>query len=158
MIIIGIDPGASGGIAVQLDGIADTHKMPQTERDVFDLLMSYRTDNTFAYLEKVGGFVRGNKAPGSAMFNFGKTYGALLMALTAATISFEEVMPNKWQKMLGIPKRKKEMSRTEWKNTLKRRAQQLFPQANVTLSTCDALLICEYGRRLRSGELKEPRP
>ena len=34
----------------------------------------------------------------------------------------------------------------EWKNILKKKAQQLFPYAKVTLATSDALLICEYGR------------
>ena len=38
------------------------------------------------------------------------------------------------------------LGKTEWKNILKKKAQQLFPYAKVTLATSDALLICEYGR------------
>ena len=42
MNIIGIDPGASGGIAVVQDGfITEAYKMPATERDVHDLLEPY---------------------------------------------------------------------------------------------------------------------
>ena len=38
-------------------------------------------------------------------------------------------------------------SKTEWKNKLKAKAQQLFPGEKVTLATCDSLLIAEYGRK-----------
>ena len=39
-------------------------------------------------------------------------------------------------------------SKTEWKNKLKAKAQQLFPvwSKRITLATADALLIAEYGR------------
>ena len=75
------------------------------------------------------------------------------MALTAAGIPFEEVTPVVWQRGLGIPVRKKDESRSQFKGRLKAKAQQLFPQVKVTLKTADALLISEYCRRKREGRL-----
>jgi hypothetical protein len=85
------------------------------------------------------------------MFKFGMGYGALRMALTALEIKYEEVPPQKWQKELGIVTRNKEReSHTQFKNRLKAKAQQLFPTMDVTLKTCDALLIAEFCRRTYS--------
>jgi len=36
--------------------------------------------------------------------------------------------------------------KTEWKGKLKAEAQRRFPGLDITLATCDALLILEYGR------------
>jgi crossover junction endodeoxyribonuclease RuvC len=78
----------------------------------------------------------------TSSFTFGKGYGALLMALTAAGIPFETVTPQKWQKALGC------LSKGD-KNVTKRKAQQLWPHIQWSHATSDAALIAEYGRRLR---------
>ena len=143
---IGIDPGQHGGIAVLLaDGtVVEVSKMPSTPRDLYDFLSQYSEDS-FCVLERVGG-MPGNG--GSAMFNFGKGYGHLQMALVALGIPTEDVTPNKWEKTYQLGPCGK-FTKTEWKNRLKAKAQQLFPQLGkkITLATCDALLIAEYGRR-----------
>ena len=143
---IGIDPGVNGGIAVlSADGsVLCVTKMPPTPRDLFDFLSQYSEDS-FCVLERVGG-LPGNG--GSAMFNFGKGYGHLQMALVALGIPTEDVTPNKWEKVYQLGTSGK-FSKTEWKNRLKGKAQQLFPSLvkKITLATCDALLIAEYGRR-----------
>ena len=144
---IGIDPGKNGGIAVMsVDGtVVDVTKMPSTPSGILDFLSSYKYDS-FCVLERVGG-MPGNG--GSAMFNFGKGYGHLQMALLALGIPTEEVTPNKWEKTYQLGTSGK-YTKTEWKNRLKAKAQQLFPSLGkkITLATCDTLLICEYGRRL----------
>lgn len=157
---IGIDPGASGGLAVirKTEGkyAATAIKMPDTPRDIWDWIRQGSSTNTFAVIEKVGGFVKGNPVPGSAMFNFGKGAGWLEMALIGAWIPYEEAMPQKWQKALGIPPKKKDETKTAWKNRLKKKAQQLFPTleaGSITLATADALLIATYCQRLREGKL-----
>jgi hypothetical protein len=58
----------------------------------------------------------------------------------------ERVPPQTWQKELGLGN-SKGLSKTEWKNKLKGRAQELFPGIPITLKTSDALLIWEYGRK-----------
>lgn len=153
---LGVDPGASGGIVSIRGNLVAATKMPETEQDVWTLVSSHSHlfgESTFAALEKVGGYVGDGGNPGSAMFKFGASYGGLRMALTAARIPFEEVTPQSWQKGLAIPKREKGESKTDWKNRLKRKAQQLFPSVEVTLATADALLIAEYCRRVRQGKL-----
>lgn len=148
-MIIGIDPGKSGGIAtITLDGqTAFAEKIPKTERDACDLLRSLKAEAVFLYLEKVAAM------PGqgvSSTFNFGMNYGFLRGLITALEIPFEEVLPSKWQGALSCRPRKKS-SKTEHKNALKQKAQQLFPRIKMTHAIADALLIAEYGRRLRTG-------
>lgn len=141
---IGIDPGTNGGIAVLDDSgaVISLRKMPETPQDLLNHLRPFAEDSRCT-LEKVGG-MPGNG--GSAMFNFGKGYGHLEMALMSLKIPTETVTPQKWEKTYqlgssrGVPK-------TEWKNKLKAKAQQMFPSQKITLAVCDALLIAEYGRR-----------
>lgn len=141
--IIGIDPGAKGAIVVwTIESKMEIHKMPETPQDVYDVLKSYET-NSICYLEKVGGMPG---MGGSAMFNFGRGFGHVEMALLALKIPTEIVTPQKWQKELQMGT-KGDRSKSEWKNHLKERAQQLYPGIKFTLDTADAALICEYGKR-----------
>lgn len=143
-LIIGIDPGAAGGIGVYSitqGRLIMAIKMPETPTDLLAFLKLHSL-NSKCYLEKVGG-IPGNGA--NAMFNFGRGYGHLEMALLACRIPTETVTPQKWQKEFQLGGRGKTMSKTEWKNKLKAKAQQLFPTFNVTLATCDAMLIALYG-------------
>ena len=154
MIYIGIDPGASGGMAaLSMTGPPwSVEKMPPTERDVWEWFISQIGKHASSYdkgcvavIEKVGGYV-GEAQPGSAAFKFGASYGGLRMALIASGISFDEVTPQTWQREFAL-KRAKDETKTQWKNRLKAKAQQLFPQETVMLATADALLIAEYCRR-----------
>ena len=151
---VGIDPGASGGIAIISGKGITAIPMPFTESDIWDYLSNVgRLINPFAVIEKVTGYVGGPGNTGSSMFKFGTNYGCLRMALIAAKIPFEEVMPQVWQKGLQIAKRKPTESKTEWKNRLKSGAQRLFPDTKVTLACADAILIAEFCRRKREGKL-----
>lgn len=149
MIYVGIDPGQAGGLAM-IDKNVDVIKMPSTDLDIWNWFSSLKSKKCFAVIEKV------HSMPGQGVastFKFGMAYGSLKMALTASGIAFEEVTPRKWQKALGIVPRAKTESKTEFKNRLKAKAQQLFPDIKMTLSICDALLIAEYNRRNQNGIL-----
>jgi len=150
---IGIDPGKTGGLVI-LPERGDKKvvtQMPTTERDIWNWFADIPSPSfPFAVIEKVGS-MPGNAA--RAMFTFGWGYGGLRMALVARGIPFEEVTPQVWLKGLGIPFRKRKESRTQFKNRLKGRAQQLFPDVAVTLATADALLIATYCQRKASGTL-----
>lgn len=155
-VYIGIDPGASGGLVALLEGDKVSSPMPKTERGLWEFINEYNPGachEPFAVIEKVGGFIQGNPSPGSAMFKFGASYGGLRMALTAAGIPFEEVTPQRWQKGMGIPPRKKKETKGQFKNRLKQRACQLFPFGKITLATADAFLIATYCQRWREGKL-----
>lgn len=114
-VLIAIDPGSKGGVCILHDGELSVHKMPETERDICDLLeqaQRYSYGASFdgsapapltrCFMEKVGGFIGGGGQPGSAMFSFGEGYGALKGILTALKIPFELVAPQKWQKELNL--------------------------------------------------------
>lgn len=142
---LAIDPGKSGGIAVRYPcSKVLAFPMPPTEGDLRDLFVRlYNPDNpTVAFVEKVGGYVGGAGAPGSAMFNFGRNFGFILGALAGLFVRTELVTPQQWQKRLGLGT-SKGMTTVQWKNKLKEEAQRRFPDLRVTLKTADALLILE---------------
>jgi hypothetical protein len=147
--LMAIDPGASGGLA-WIDADLGIHcmKMPATRGDILQALRStkiaYQIDTVF--IEDVGGFA-GVPMPGHAMFNFGANFGFLNGVLMTLGLRVELVRPQKWQKEFSLGTVKTSGGKGLWKNKLKARAQELFPTADVTLATSDALLILEYGRR-----------
>ncbi len=147
MTTIGIDPGTNGGIAWITDGKPCVEKMPDTLKDLWELLekdvlhasgnlyFNNPKNNVKAYLEAV------HSSPQMGVksaFTFGQGLGQLEMALTAAGIPFERVRPQEWQKHMKC------MSGGD-KNVTKRRAQELFPSLKITHATADALLIAQYG-------------
>lgn len=151
-MIIAIDPGKSGGIAVHNKaGKTMCFPMPQTDGDVVgffdDIPASYCDENELIHvvMEKVSGFAGGPGQPGSAMFKFGDCTGFLRGVVMVNKFPVELVTPQKWQKSLSLGTRGK-MTKVEWKNKLKNMAQQLYPmlRREITLKTADALLILEY--------------
>jgi hypothetical protein len=150
-VYMGIDPGKSGGIALLFGREVIAIRMPDTPADVLEWIRGYSSD-CIACMEQVGGYA-GEGQPGSAMFNFGRGYGNLEMALLACEVSFELVSPRRWQKAMGISPRGKTETRTAWKNRIKETVQRLFPSEKVTLATADALLIALYRKRKCEGTL-----
>jgi hypothetical protein len=138
---IGIDPGKSGGIAYIVEDECRAqgvfaHKMPDTDKDVYDMLRKINdlAEHTYAMLESVAS---SPQMGARSIFTFGRGYGALNMALVAVNITFDLVKPQKWQAFMGC------MSGGD-KAVTKARAQGLFPFTKVTHATADALLIAEY--------------
>jgi len=86
------------------------------------------------------------------MFTFGQNYGFVRGVLVALEIPFEEVLPQKWQATFSLKRTDKSESDTAKKNRHKAKAQNLFPGARCTHSVSDAILIAEYGRRLKCAE------
>ena len=142
--IIGIDPGKSGGIAIWQFGKISAQKSPATEKDLWDLLRPHSGATTF--IEKVSA---GPKMGSAAAFKFGRGCGLLHMALIASGMRIEYVTPAKWQKEFGLIVKGRGLGQgdTAKKNRNKAKAQELFPQFQITHSIADALLILEYGVR-----------
>jgi len=148
--IIGIDPGANGGIAVLFeDGRSWAWSMPE-DSDLIGILrdLSFCEDGVrvTAALELVGGYV-GKHQPGSAMFRFGESFGFLRGVLQTLRIPTELVRPQEWQRGLPGVKGSEGPAR---KRLLREHAARLFPDLKVTLATADALLIARWaatGRR-----------
>lgn len=140
-MIIGIDVGKNGAIAWSSLGKTCVEKMPDTIKDLWDLIQSIK-DSAFGdkdiihcYLEQVSSSPQMGVV---SAFCFGNGFGHLEMALTAAGIPFTRIRPQVWMKTLGC------MTKGD-KNVTKRLAQQLFPDISITHSNADALLIMTYG-------------
>lgn len=148
-MILGIDPGLSGGVALVSADTAMAWKMPTTLHDTWDLfrgLAAGRQTISKAYIENVHAMP---KQGVSSTFKFGRNVGQLEMALAAAGIPFEYVTPTVWQRALGC------LSKGD-KLVTKAMAQRLFPALRITHALADALLIAEFGRRREAGmERKE---
>jgi len=162
-VIIAIDPGVSGGIAVEVWGKTVCHPMPPTQGDVLELIRDFKrmanvecvplgpSATCGCVLEKVGGFA-GKAQPGAAMFKFGEGYGFLKGVVQTLGIPLVLVRPQVWQKAFGLGTASHCASKTEWKNKLKAEAQRRFPHLPVTLATADALLILEWARAGRTTD------
>lgn len=149
--VIGIDPGVNGGIAWIAGGKACVDKMPDTLEDLWDLIcdivsgkggspearLNAAVLGCRAYIEQVSSSPQMGVV---SAFSFGRGYGNLEMALTAAGVPFERVRPQVWQKSLGC------LTKGD-KNVTKRKAQEMFPGIKVTHATADALLIAAYGAK-----------
>lgn len=141
-MIIGIDVGKNGAIAWTTLGDTIVEKMPETTKDLWDLIdeiaQSAGTEVPHCYLEQVSSSPQMGVV---SAFSFGNGFGHLEMALTAAGIPFTKVRPQVWMKHLGC------MTKGD-KNVTKRMAQQLYPEIKITHANADALLIHEYGKQI----------
>ena len=163
---IAIDPGKSGGVAwVEKwnhgKQTVNCVSMPETEGDIITLfrkILFHRAEDEkyTLYMEKLSGFAGGPGNPGSTMFTMAKYYWSWIFLAMYNNIRVELVAPQKWQKEIGLgtkgtfkgmTKPQAYAIKRDWKNKLKAKAQQLFPEQKVTLKTSDALLILEYARR-----------
>jgi hypothetical protein len=128
--------------------------MPDTMVEIWAWVAEFAGPETRAVVEQVQGYTGLSPTTGSGMFRFGESSGCLKMALTAAGIKHEVCQPQRWQRELGVQPRKKDESKTAWKNRLKAKAVSYYPHLKgITLKTCDALLMAEYCRRKHEGLL-----
>jgi hypothetical protein len=171
-ILIAVDPGASGGVAVKVGDTVSSVAMPESSTGLLELFNQVKSVSSGKEIrlvcERVGGFVGMREIekqmmcpqckcvfayrerqgdPGSTMFVFGKNAGIIEGMAVAMGFRYEEVGPRDWQKCIGMKKEYKE-PKNLWKNRLKDKAKKLFPsQKRVTLNTSDALCILEYAIR-----------
>jgi hypothetical protein len=151
--IIGIDPGASGGIAwcftdrPRRDGMFAC-KFGSTESDIrADLLaILERSREVHAYVEKVWATPQMGR---TSAFTFGRGYGFLRGILCGLGIPFEEVSSLKWQQAFSLREKGRTIGKEDTKkhNAIKAKAQQLYPWLKITHATAAPLLICEWGAR-----------
>lgn len=152
MTILGIDPGASGGIAFfsMQRGLLSIFDMPTVEvkrggknkREVSAAMLNAiigARDIDVAFVEKVGAM------PGqgvSSMFQFGRSVGMIEGVLAALEIPTNYVTPQSWQKAVGA---------RGGKDASRARAAELFPAYAANFSRkkddgrADAALIAWYG-------------
>lgn len=144
-LFLGVDPGASGGLAL-LDPagkIVDASPMPDTPRDIHEYFEEFGHRICFAMIENVHAMPMDGK---SSDFKFGWNKGLLDMALVP--IRHEGIQPGTWQKAFALIRTDKTESKTAKKNRHKARAQELFPDKKITHAIADAILIAEHCRRM----------
>jgi len=117
-MIIGIDPGITGAIAV-LDlkkNLITLHDMPtqtigkRQQVNAHELAAILRgVGACVAYVERVGAMP---KQGVSSMFNFGETAGVLRGVLAALEIQVCYVTPQKWKKATNLIGKEKDEART----------------------------------------------
>lgn len=141
--ILCIDPGASGGFAIQPPyGMVEAQAMPEGMTAQIDAIRAI-ADNfpgLKAVIENVGFHRPGNSAVASC--KFARHVGHLEAALYACGIPTTTVTPSKWMAALGsLPAEKRDR-----KNAIKEKVARQFPHLKVTLGTADALGILVWAR------------
>lgn len=138
-MIVAIDPGANGGIAIMTNsGNVVVEKLRSESLKAMLYQFGTFTGNDTIALEDVGFHVKGNNAQASA--TFAKHVGHLEMALAANWLEPVYVKPREWMKTLGpLPKDK-----SERKNEIKRLMQERYPHIKVTLWSSDSLGILTW--------------
>ena len=153
MIIIGIDPGLSGGIAV-LDNnkVLDLFDMPvmadgkknkkQLNSALLAKLIKEKISNSSesaVIVEQV------NAMPGqgvTSMFNFGQTFGAIKGICATLELPIFFVRPSKWKKHFELINSSKDASRTKAIEMYPHLAEKLSKKKDVNKS--DAILIARF--------------
>ena len=143
---IGIDPGASGGIAViDEEGNIKAYKCPKSSEEMSLLFQmcigNTPTVNIKLLMERV--WARPTNAVRAA-FSYGVNYGQWLGISATHEVQMNTAIPVEWIKWVGCPKALKRDVRKRW---LKKKAGELYPDVNkLTLATSDAILITHYAK------------
>ena len=158
-LLITVDPGRSGGVAVRYpDGRVNAWAMPDTDVDTLDLLCdiisSARRERwrLQAGIEKVSGYIGGKGQPGSAMFRFGESYGFVVGVMMALEVPLYLIRPQQWQRALQLGSVADHGSKPRWKRHLRAEAARRFPHLRPTLATADALLLLEHLAQLSAHQ------
>lgn len=160
--IIGIDPGAMGGIAINVAGKnVIVAKNPKDVRDLMDILSYYAdTYHPIIFLEKLQVRPDDIKVDESGA-NLGKMYRIQRMlanfehlkaSIEMSGIPYCLVHPLSWQSKLGLRTKGVHEEKSERKKRYKEIAGKLYPEVKTTLWNADALLILEFGKRMLVDE------
>lgn len=149
MSFLSIDPGKSGGFAwYDKDKIVNCCAMPSEDIEIINKLRELRASGIgFVIMESQSFYIDPTKTNMSSAHvgTFLEGYGFLKGAVLALGFSLNLVAPRTWQNGLSLGIKKTKGEHSAWKRALKEKACQLFPDADVTLKTCDALLLLCYG-------------
>ncbi|MBA1337548.1 MAG: crossover junction endodeoxyribonuclease RuvC [Pelagibacterales bacterium] len=153
MIIIGIDPGITGGICIlENKKVVEVHETPtmidgkKNKRQVNGSQVANIIKERLNKGKEVVVVVEHvNAMPGqgvTSMFNFGQSFGVIKGICSALNLPIYFVRPMKWKKHFNLIKTNKEASRT--------RAIEIYPEISSKLARkkdsnkADAILIARY--------------
>ena len=161
MIIIGIDPGLSGAIAVleykNVNKIFDVPTMAEGKKNKRQLnsalLVELLKENIKNNHEIMVVIEQVNAMPGqgvTSMFNFGQTFGAIKGVCAALELPIFFVRPSKWKKHFELINSSKDSSRTKAIEMYPKLSNQLSKKKDVNKS--DAILIARFFSETRLTE------
>ncbi len=153
MLVIGIDPGLSGAIAILEDkkvlNILDMPVMAEGKKNKRQINSAqlvniikkniHKTDEISVVVEQV------NAMPGqgvTSMFNFGQTFGAIKGVCAALELPIFFIRPSKWKKYFELINSSKDASRTKAIEMYPSLSDKLSKKKDVNKS--DAILIARY--------------
>ena len=141
--IVACDPGVNGGFAIHTkDGIL-LFAMPESLPDMAQLLSGFKVADSHLWIEKVPKFVS-KLTPAASVATLHENYGIVQGLAYSLGYALHRVEPKVWQDSLGLGGKRSCANSAEWKRKLKAKAQELYPQLDVTLKNCDALLVLHY--------------
>lgn len=154
--VIGIDPGAAGGIAVFIPGQkVKAVKMPKDITDLRDFFVYY-TENykPIVFLEKLSVrpddvMVEGDRAAMGKLYRIQKlmaNFEHLKALIETAGIPYVMVHPMTWQTKLSLRKRGEHEEKAARKRRYAEFAGVKYPEVKTTLWNADALLLMHFGR------------
>ena len=152
MIVIGIDPGKSGGIVIikqnkniEKSSMVEMHKCPTSAVEMSSILRSARNtawvenDKIVVAIEKVWAFPTDAR---SAAFKFGVNYGMWLGIIGSLNLPFMEVIPKVWMKSYApVPKDKKERKQYLKDTCISFYRDIFLYKDRITYAVSDAALI-----------------
>ena len=153
MIIIGIDPGVSGGISIlENKKVIEIFDMPtmidgkKNKRQVNGSQVANIIKEGLNFNKEVVVVVEHvNAMPGqgvTSMFNFGQSFGVIKGVCSALSLPIYFIRPTKWKKHFNLIKTNKDASRTK--------VIEIYPEISSKLSKkkdsnkADAILIARY--------------
>ena len=154
--VIGVDPGAAGGIAIFIPGNnTKAIKMPKDITQLRDFFAYYAENyNPIVFLEKLSVrpddvAVQGDRAAMGKLYRIQKmmaNFEQLKAIIEMAGIPYVMVHPLSWQTKLKLRVCSQHEEKAERKRRYQERAAQLYPGVWVTLWNADALLLMHFGR------------
>ena len=153
MIIIGVDPGVSGGISIlENKKVIEVYDMPtmiegkKNKRQVNgSQVTNIIKENVDTNKETTVVVEHVNAMPGqgvTSMFNFGQSFGVIKGICAALSLPIYFVRPTKWKKHFNLLKTSKDASRTK--------VIEVYPELSSKLhrkkdsNRADAILIALY--------------
>ena len=160
-VIIGIDPGLNGAIAIiENFKVIDLFDMPvmtewkKSKRQLNSaLLVKILRDKIKNYEETSVVVEQVNAMPGqgvTSMFNFGQSFGAIKGICAALQLPIYFVRPSKWKKHFDLINSSKDSSRTKVIEMYPSLSDQLSKKKDVNKS--DAILIARFFAETRFKE------
>lgn len=153
VIVIGIDPGQTGAIAVIKNGaVTHLHDMPVSARiygkgqqvnggELASLLMEARDGKPCIVLLEAVSAMPGNG--GSSMFRFGESVGVVMGVCGTLQLPVHWIAPSIWKKRAGLTGKDKDAARTMAIQMFPGVADQLTRKKDV--GRADAILIAHFG-------------